>query len=488
MKKKIVFNKDELALIKKVALFARKSKVELFLVGGVIRDKILKRERRNPDIDFCLKRGAIPFGRGLARFLKSGFVVLDQEHGACRLLYKAGDRMYTLDFTDFRAATIEEDLRRRDFTINSLAIKIEDVSKGTAIDSALIDLYGGRADISRRLLRLPYKEGFSDDPLRILRAFSFSCLLGFKIEEKTLRFLSRAKKQLLQVSSERIRDELFKIVESPAAFTTLSLMDTLRILEVIMPEINTMRGVYQGPYHHLDIWKHTLESVKQFEKVSVELGRKKEIAAYLNQSLAGQRKRLALIKLALLLHDIGKPSTLRRHKGKISFHGHERAGLSFVESICRRLKLANEEVRAVKTMVLWHLRPGYLGDLDKVTQRAIFRYFRDTAQEALAVVLLSIADQRATRGPLSTPASSRQHERVALSLIKEYFKTKKEKKLIRLVNGDDLIRKCGLTPSPLIGRILKELEELQAIGRLKNRRQAISIAARLAKKLSAKAS
>lgn len=481
MKKKIVFAKDELAVIKRVYAFARKEKAGLFLVGGVIRDKLLKRERKNPDIDFCLKRGSIAFGRGLARNLNCGFVVLDQDHGACRLVYKSGDKAYTLDFTDFRGPTIEEDLRRRDFTINSLALAIEEVVTGRPVDHGLIDLYGGSDDIRRKLLRLSYKEGFSDDPLRVLRAFSFSCLLRFTIEEKTLRCLCREKKKLLAVSSERIRDELFKILDSPRAYETLVFMDAQKILEIIMPEINTMRGVYQGPYHHLDIWKHTLESVKQFEGIVAEMARKKEIAGYLDEQIAGGRRRLALTKLALILHDIGKPPTLRRAKGKISFHGHERAGLVFVETICRRLKLSNEEVRAIKTMVLWHLRPGYLGDLKEITSRAIFRYFRDTAQEALAVLLLSMADQRATRGPLSTPASGRQHERTALFLIKKYFKSKKEKKLVRLVTGDDLIRKCGLSPSPLIGKILKELEELQAIGRLGNKRQAMDVALRLAK-------
>jgi tRNA nucleotidyltransferase/poly(A) polymerase len=178
--KNVVFNTDELALLKKIALCARKEKVELFLVGGIIRDKIMKRQRKNSDIDFCLKRGAISFGRSCARLLKSGFVVLDQEHGACRLLHKAGEKVYTLDFTDFRAPTLEEDLLHRDFTINSIAVRVTDAVKGRA-DSTLVDLYGGCGDIDRKLLRLSHKEGFSHDPLRVLRAFSFSCLLGFNI-------------------------------------------------------------------------------------------------------------------------------------------------------------------------------------------------------------------------------------------------------------------------------------------------------------------
>ncbi len=294
------------------------------------------------------------------------------------------------------------------------------------------------------------------------------------------------RKGLLEVSGERIRDELFKILECPDPAKTLACMDEHKVLETVMPEINLMRGVYQGPYHHLDIWKHTLESVRQFDKINKGLTRRKELSAYLGEVLAAGRTRRALIRLALVLHDIGKPKTMRRSKGKISFYGHERAGLSFAETICRRLKLSNEEVRSVKTMVLWHLRPGYLGDLDQISLRARFRYFRDTGQEAVAVALLSMADQRATRGPLTTPASVGQHERTALSLVREYFREKKEKKPVRLVNGDEVMRACGLTPSPLVGRILKELDELQAIGKLKNRTQVLLYAAKLAKNSATK--
>ena len=124
-------------------------------------------------------------------------------------------------------------------------------------------------------------------------------------------------------------------------------------------------------------------------------------------------------------------------------------------------------------MVLWHLRPGYLADNEEITPRAVFRYFRDTREEALSILLLSIADQRATKGPLTSKSSRIRHEKVVSSLIKEYFRRKKEKKLPRLINGDDLQKKFGLEPSPLIGKVLKEIEELQAIGNVTTKKQAL---------------
>jgi len=136
---------------------------------------------------------------------------------------------------------------------------------------------------------------------------------------------------------------------------------------------------------------------------------------------------------------------------------------------------------ALEKMVLWHLRPGYLADNEEVTPRAIFRYFRDTKKEGVSVFLISLADQRATKGPLTSRKSRIQHEKVVLNLVKEYFKRKKEKKLPRLISGDDLIKKFKLAPSPLIGKILREIEELQAIGKTKNKKEALEAARKFIK-------
>ncbi|MCX7661381.1 MAG: hypothetical protein N2Z79_01695, partial [Candidatus Omnitrophica bacterium] len=170
-----------------------------------------------------------------------------------------------------------------------------------------------------------------------------------------------------------------------------------------------------------------------------------------------------------------------RQDGKTKFYGHERIGLEIARGIAMRLKLSNAELDSLEKMILWHLRPGYLADNERITPRAIFRFFRDAAQEALSILLLSIADQRATQGPLTTQESLLQHEKVTFELIRQYFKRQREKKPKRLVNGYDLMRRFKLNPSPLIGKILKELEELQAIGRIKTKKDAYSVAERIIK-------
>jgi tRNA nucleotidyltransferase (CCA-adding enzyme) len=156
-------------------------------------------------------------------------------------------------------------------------------------------------------------------------------------------------------------------------------------------------------------------------------------------------------------------------------------GLKITENIAKRLKLSNDELEALEKMVFWHLRPGYLADIDEITPRAKFRYFRDAGKEGVSILLISIADQRATRGPLTSDESRIDHEKVSFNLIREYFRKQKEKKMPRLINGDDLIKTFKLQPSPLIGKILSEIEESQAIGKIKTKKQALQAARRLVK-------
>lgn len=470
----ISFKPPDTNLLEKVLKFARARRIKLYIVGGYLRDIILARAKENLDIDFCLKKGAMNFGRALAKELKGGFVVLDKEHGACRIVKNIKDKAYTLDFTDFRGATLEDDLLHRDFTINTLAVEL-----GT---DGLVDKYEALKDLELKVIKLVNKKAFDEDPLRILRAFSFSAILGFKIDKVTLASAQSRRNKLASVSFERIRDELFKVLGSNCAFQTLSWLDKFKILTVILPEIEPMRGLNQGPYHHLDIWMHSLESVKQLEMVLEEFKDNKDVQHYLNQVISSDRRRSALMKLGVLLHDIGKPKALRRREGKIIFHGHERVGVGISDGIAKRFKLSNDEWSALKKMIFWHLRPGFMADNEPVSERAKFRYFRDAQSEAISTLLISLADQRSTRGRLTTKQSRQQHERVVHALIKEFFKKQKEHKMIRLVNGDELMREFKLSPSPLIGRILSELEELQAIGKIKTKEEALKTAKKFIKK------
>jgi poly(A) polymerase len=406
-------------------------------------------------------------------------VVLDKKNGSCRLVKKDKDKDWIFDFTDFRGKNLAEDLFHRDFSINSLALDLASAVAVKDLDDFIIDLYGARDDLEDKLIRIVNKNAFDDDPLRLLRAFSLSCVLGFAIEQKTIALIKDKRKKLASVSGERIREELFKLLQSSQAYHYFKQLDRLKILGLIMPEIEVMRGVSQGPYHHLDVFKHSLETLRQLEMIIQEQARKRDIRIYLDEVIAGTRKRQGLMKLAAFLHDLGKPLARQRKGKKIRFYGHERIGAKISSEISRRLKLANDEGDALRRMVFWHLRPGYLGDSQRPTQRATFRYFRDTQREAVSTLMLSLADQRATCGPLTSEAARKQHEHVVAGLIKEFFRKAKQKKMVRIINGNDLIKKLHLEPSPLFGKLLAELEELQAIGRIKTKEAGLRIARKL---------
>lgn len=474
------FKKNQ-TLLKKILQTAEDKKVTLYLVGGILRDILLNREKENPDFDFCLKRGAINFGRYLARVLKSGFVVLDKAHGSCRLVLKRKNQVYTLDFTDFRGRTLEDDLLHRDFSINSMALELRDVFSREKIDRLIIDPYGGMPDLKKGLIRAINKEVFQEDPLRILRTFSLASIFNFKIHRNTLRLIRQEKVGILSVSGERLREEIFKLISTAKAYEFIKQLDKLRLLDLVVPQIKKMRKIKQGPYHHLDVWGHSLETLRHIELIMQSFARNKEMCDYLNTEISSGHKRYALVKLAALLHDVGKPKTLRIKKGRITFHSHERVGVFMTGEIAARLKFSNDEVRALKQMILFHLRPGYLADNPQITFRAIFRYFRDTAEEAVSTLLISLADQRATKGPLTSRQVRMRHEKVVADLIQEYFRRKKEKKPVRLITGDDLLKEFALNPSPLLGKILSKVEELQAIGRLKTKEEALKVAARFIK-------
>lgn len=471
-----LFEAKDKALLNNIHAFAKKCGIELYLVGGYLRDIILKRKKENPDIDFCLGKNSISFGKRLAKKLGAGFVILDKERGCCRLVKKQDNRIYTVDLTDFRGKLLKDDLLRRDFTINALSLELGSGLACVNLDKDLIDPCNGRKDIKSKIIRVINGKSFDEDPLRILRAFSLSAIFGFKIDKKTLSLIKSKRNKLARVSYERIREELFKILGTDNSFDYVSKLDELGILKIIIPEIEVMRGVKQGPYHHLDVWRHSLESLRQIELLIRELKNDKRVQDYLNESVSGERRRRSLIKLGALLHDIGKPKAMRHEDGKTKFHGHERIGSRITQDAARRLKLSNDELDSLEKMVFWHLRPGYLADNEEITPRASFRYFRDTSKEAVSVLLISIADQRSTRGPLTTVESRLRHEEVVFDLIREYFRRLTEKKLKRLVDGNDLMKEFKLSQSPLVGKILTELEELQAIGKIKTKKEALGAA------------
>lgn len=460
---------------------ARQRKSAIFLVGGFLRDLQLGIEKK--DFDFAVERDALGVARLLARKIKGAFVLLDQDRGCARVAKKIDGILYTFDFADFRAETFKEDLAHRDFTINTLSLNLSKLKASTQAAEVLLDLKGGLKDIKDKRIKRVSSKIFEEDPLRMMRAFSLQAALGFKIEVQTLSQIRREKDLISRVSYERIREELFKILETNKAAQVLKSMDRIGLLAKIIPQVKVMDRCRQGTYHHLDVWPHSLETVVQMEKVFEDVKDDAQVADYLKETLAGNRSRRALMKLAALLHDIGKPDTRKKEpEGRISFHGHEHVGKNIVKHIGVMLKLSVGERRALEDMVRRHLRPGYLSNFKQPSEKAVYRYFRDTKEEAVGILLLSLADQRATRGPATTQADQEHHEAICLRLVRQFFKMKDEKPFVRLINGDDLIKKLKLTPSPLFAKILTETAEQQTLGKLKDKSAALALARKIAEK------
>jgi putative nucleotidyltransferase with HDIG domain len=447
----------------------RGSHARVFLVGGALRDYYLN--RHGTDFDFAVDQGSIALARRLARRLGGVFVLLDRETGSARVVKKIDGVIWIFDLIDWRARSIQKDLGLRDFTINALAMDIFD--EGPAAPTVL-EVPGTRRDLKAGVVRMVSPKVFKDDPLRLLRAFTLQATLGFKMDTKTRAQVKKDAHLISTVAAERIREEIFKILASPRASETLSSMDKIGLLPQVIPHISVMYGVYQGGYHHLDVWHHSLEGIAKIEKFIEEMSGNERMKAYLHESIGGGHTRYALLKMAALLHDIGKPETRKQEGKRTTFHTHEHRGERITRQVAKHLKLSVKERFFLENAVRMHLRPGYLSNFKRPSEKAIFRYLRDTKDEAAGLAILALADQAATRGPLTTAAKSKHHAKICYMLIERYFELKDQKPQQRLLTGHDLIKVLKLKPSELFGKILLKVEEASALGKIKTKNEALA--------------
>ncbi len=452
------------------------SRARVFLVGGAIRNYYL--DRRGSDLDFAVDNGAIALSRKLARHIKGSFVLLDREHGSARVVKKQDGVIWTFDLTDWRGASIQKDLALRDFTINALAL---DVLSKDATTPVVLGTKWSQRDLKTGVVRMVSPEIFKDDPLRLLRAFTLQATLGFKMDAQTSGQIKKDAHLISQVAAERIREEIFKILASPRAYKILSDMDKIGLLPQVVPQITVMYGVRQGGYHHLDVWRHSLEVVSKIEKLINEMASDERMGTYLQDTVGGGHARLALLKMAAILHDIGKPETRRLEGKHMTFHSHEHAGERITRQVSRQLKLSVKERFFLEDAVRMHLRPGYLSNFKRPSEKAIFRYLRDTKQEAVSLAILALADQAATRGPLTTEAKHKHHARICHMLIDRYFEYKNKIPKQRLLTGHDLIKVLRLRPSELFGKILSRIEEDAALGKITTRDEALTMARQMSR-------
>jgi tRNA nucleotidyltransferase/poly(A) polymerase len=506
---------------------------DAWLVGGTVRDMLILTEysshieRPMLDVDIALtddggantrvnggatpgvNRGATPgvdvfaIARGFADRIGGAFFVMSERFPTARVIKTVEAQSVTFDFSALRGKSIEEDLRARDFTINAMAIPLKSITRhGANINpSDVIDVTGGLDDLKNGILRMVSRQNLVDDPLRLLRAYRFSCELGFTIDAETAAAVGELKELIERAAPERITAELLKMLWLARSGEQISAMVQSGLFLKIFPEAARMKGVTQGRPHHLDVFDHTTAAYFHAEKLIGDddfflHGR-------LCQYLDAEPHRRALLKLALFLHDVGKPLTRTvTTDGKISFRGHEEAGARAAAEVCARLKTSGRQADYVTKMVREHSRILRLfrqaetdaggrtptdargrapGDTIAPGRGAV-KFMRDVGDDIYGLILMSLADNSAkdtasdTEGGVSggIPRVVRMTEYCCglVALYEGDFKRRAGQP--RFLNGDDLMARYKLSPSPLIGEILERIELATLEGAIKNREEALA--------------
>jgi putative nucleotidyltransferase with HDIG domain len=443
------------AITAKIGDIAVETGTDVYLVGGSVRDFVMGREVT--DLDFVVIGDGIEFADRFARKFKAPNIIRYKRFGTALIPF----HKFNLEFVGARAeeyksdsrnpivrkATLESDLARRDFTVNTLAMHLVGEKSGE-----IIDRFGGLKDIERKIIRTPLdpEQTFFDDPLRILRAVRFAAQLGFYIEDKTLQAIAEMGKRLEIISMERIAEEFKKLLVSPHPVSGLRLMDETGLFHWIIPELELLKGTEEiEGRSHKDIFEHTLQVVK---KVSL-------------------RTRKFYLLLAALLHDIGKPESkeYRENIGWV-FYGHEKAGAQTAERILQRMRYSGDVIRKVKKLVLLHSRPGRLAETE-VTDSAVRRLIYEAGDDLEDLLLLSRSD-------ISTSFPEKETEILRrMDKFEERLKEIEEKDHIRNfkfpINGKEIAALFNISTGPLIGTIKDEIREAILDGKVKNEKEEV---------------
>jgi poly(A) polymerase len=426
--------------------------LQVFVVGGFVRDLILARP--NKDIDFVCLGSGIELATAVARKLANPQVTIFKNFGTAMI--KEAD--YELEFVGARKesyrqesrkpivedGTLQEDQNRRDFTINSMAISLHSQSFGE-----LVDPFGGVEHLKNKIIKTPLEPSvtFSDDPLRMMRAIRFAAQLNFDIEPDTFEALTKNKERLKIVSMERIIDELNKIILTPKPSYGFKLLFQSGLLKEFFPEMVALHGVDSvGNNAHKDNFFHTLQVLDNVCKVSDNLW----------------------LRWAAIMHDIAKPLTKRYEEGHgFTFHGHEDKGGRMVPGLFRRLKLPmNEHMLFVQKLVRLHLRPISL--VKDVSDSAIRRLLFEAGNDIDALMKLCRAD-----------ITSKNLDKVTKFLrnfdkVEEKMREVEAKDSIRNfqppVTGDEIIALFNITPGKVIGEIKEQIKEAILDGKIRNDR------------------
>ena len=408
---------------------------EIYLVGGAVRDLLLNKKEIK-DLDFTTN--ATP--QQIQMLYPKSFY--DNNFGTVRIPSKKRLLEITTyrsekGYSDFRhpdkitwGKTLEEDLKRRDFTINAIALG----------PLKLIDLFDGQKDLKNRLIRCvgnPDKR-FGEDALRILRAIRFATKLEFKIETGTSTALTKNASLLVNISGERIREELFKILLDKNVDRGFQLMKKTKILGQILPEVTKGYGMKQKGHHLWTVWKHSVLAVKYCPSQD------------------------PIVKLAALLHDVGKPIVVKDIEGERTFYNHEVIGASIARNIGQRLRLSNKNLDRLNGLVRWH----QFSVSEKQTNKAIKRFIRHVGKENIYDMLDLRTGDRLGSGAKLTSWRTEKFKKRLIEVQKQPFAVTDLK-----VNGRDVMKILKISPGPKVGQALNRIFAKVDNGKLPNERK-----------------
>lgn len=423
-----------------------KNRKDFYLTGGSVRALFTSEEI--VDLDLTLKEDVISLVFFAKKFLNYHFVPLAPELG----IYRLAKNKNTIDFTSFRGKTIEEDLKKRDFTFNAMAIPISSLFENKFL---IFDPFLGYKDLKEKIIRIIAEENIIEDPLRILRGYRFFAYGFGEIESNTRKLFRIHKSKINRCAKERILQELSYILTSSKTFETFKLMDEDSILKELFPYIEKTKGIPQPSFHHLDVGDHLFESLKWAEEIL------KNPKTYLGIEMREKIKEkdfIISVKLASLFHDLGKAYTYEI-KDRITFYGHEKVSAELFKEMAEKLRFKRDLIDRIYILIKNHMRPFHLlneKEKGRLTLRAKRNLLRDVPYlEDLFIVCM--ADSLASQGPDKEP----DYEKRLIAFFNELFELKeqleKESKKKRLITGNDLIE-LGFKPGPIFREILQDIE------------------------------
>jgi putative nucleotidyltransferase with HDIG domain len=442
-----------------------------WIVGGALRDAMLGASVIS-DLDLAVAGDrTAEVARAVAGAAGRHAFPLSEEFGAWRVV---GDG-WVCDVAPLQGERIEDDLGHRDFTVNAMALPL--------FGGALIDPHRGEADLRAGTLRMVSPGAYESDVLRPLRLVRFATELGFEAEPETAKATREWAPRVIEAAGERIFAELRRIVLAPRVIDGMRLAEDMGVLDAVLPELGSLRGVEQSHFHHLDVYGHTLEVLRNLIQIDEHLAEyfpddAQALRMVLDEPLGDDMTRGQALRFGALMHDIGKlPTRKLADSGRVTFIGHDAVGAEMVRAIGARLRTSERLREFLAALTRHHLVLGFLVHERPLSRRTIYRYLKTCSPVEVEVTLLSCADRLATRGRNADEAIEK-HLDLARELMAAALEWRAGPPRPPL-RGDELARRLDIEPGPDLGRLLGELEEASYAGEVTTADQAVEYARRL---------